>query len=119
MLGCGVWWCMCAVGWACDGSRGRDTHTVLCVYVGVIASQGVCVLCGRGVLGGSVGRWGVERAAVMCRQGCGRVGGVVAGGAMVVVVPCVRCEWMRGSRKGGQWREAGRCEVCGWHDGCD
>jgi hypothetical protein len=26
---------------------------------------------------------GGERAAVMCRQGCGRVGGAVAGGARV------------------------------------
>jgi hypothetical protein len=36
---------------------GAGTHTLLCVYVGVIVSLGVRVLCGRGVLGESVGRW--------------------------------------------------------------
>jgi hypothetical protein len=37
---------------------GAGTHTLLCVYVGVIVSQDVRVCCvGRRVLGGSVGWW--------------------------------------------------------------
>ncbi len=46
----------------------------------------------QGCVGRKCGYVGGERAAVMCRQGYGRVGGVVAGGARVVVVPCVVCE---------------------------
>ncbi len=39
---------------------------------------------------------GAERAAVMCRQGCGWWGE-----GWLLCGVCVRCEWMRGSRKGG------------------
>jgi hypothetical protein len=55
--GCRVGY-MCAVGWGCDGSRSRDTHTVpscvtlLCGYVGVIEVQDVCCV-GKGMMGGS------------------------------------------------------------------
>ncbi len=34
---------------------GAGTHTLLCVYVGVIVSQDVCVLCSRGVFGEKCG----------------------------------------------------------------
>ncbi len=34
---------------------GAGTHTLLYVYVGVIVSQGVCVLCGQGCVGRKCG----------------------------------------------------------------
>ena len=69
---------------------GAGTHTLLCVHVGVIVHPRVCVCTvWQGCVGRKCGLVGGERAAVMCRVGCGRVGGVVAGWARVVVVPCV------------------------------
>ncbi len=46
---------------------GAGTHTLLCVYVGVAVSQGVCILCGQGCVGRKCVLVGGERAAVMCR----------------------------------------------------
>ncbi len=48
MWGCVVLWYMGAVGWACDGSRGRDGH--YCVVCGCDCIPGfACVYCVAGV----------------------------------------------------------------------
>ncbi len=80
---------------------GAGTHTLLCVYVGVIVYPRVCVYCVAGVCWEEV--WVGGRREGSCDMQAGvwegrrRCGWWGEGGCCAV---CVRCEWMRGSRKG-------------------
>ena len=84
--GCGVWWYMCAVGWGCDGSRGRDTHTTVCVC-GCDCIP-VCTVC-AGVC------WEEVWVGGRREGGCDVQAGVWEGRG--------RCGW---------WGEGGCCAVC-------
>ena len=76
---------------------GAGTHTLLCVYVGVIVYPKVGVYCVAGVC------WEEVWVGGRREGGCDVQAGVwlVGRGWLLCCVLCVRCEWMRGSMKGG------------------